>query len=206
MLSQIFVSSTSAAFEWQNDLPYYTDREYVVYLDGVEAYRGNTNVFSLFNLNPETEYKLTSDMLDGELIFRTRGETCAISVRDFGAKGDGVTDDTVALQTAINCMPKGARLVFPKGTYSTAPLCLKSHLTIELREGAVILGSTDKAKYPVIPGEIPDLVKGETVHFGTWEGNAVSMHQAFILAEHAEDITIVGPGTIDGNAQNSIGS
>ena len=203
MLSKLFVSSVSAAFEWQNNLPYYADGEYVIYIDGAEAYRGNTNVFSIFGLAPDTEYRLTSDKLDGELVFSTRAETCAVSVLDFGAKGDGVSEDTVAIQTAINCLPRGGRLVFPKGRYLTAPLCLKSHITLDLSEGAVILGSTEKAKYPVIPGEIPDLVKGETVHFGTWEGNAVPMHQALVFAEHAEDITIVGPGAVDGNAQNS---
>ena len=30
MLKELFVSSVSAAFEWQNDLPYYTEREYTV--------------------------------------------------------------------------------------------------------------------------------------------------------------------------------
>jgi polygalacturonase len=44
------------------------------------------------------------------------------------------------------------------------------------------------------------MVSGEEHHFGTWEGNAVSMHQALIFAEHAEDITIVGKGMINGNA------
>ena len=200
MLKELFVSSVSAAFEWQNDLPYYTEKEYTVYLDGREAYRGNTNVFSIFGLSPATEYKITSDALDGELVFSTKAETCAVSVLDFGATGDGVTDDTVAVQAAINCLPKGARLVFPKGTYITAPLCLKSHITLDLNEGATILGSTDKSKYPIIPGEIPDLDGGDTVHFGSWEGNAVKMHQALIFAAHAEDITIVGPGSIDGNA------
>ena len=197
----LFQSSVSAAFEWQNDLPYYTEREYTVYLNGAEAYRGNTNVFSLFGLTPGTEYTLTSDMLDGELRFTTKSEACAISVRDFGAVGDGVTDDTVAIQTAINCMPRGSRLVFPKGVYLTASLCLKSHITLDLNEGAVILGSPDKSKYPVIPGELPDLNGGESVHFGTWEGNAVRMHQALLFAEHAEDITVIGPGHVDGNAQ-----
>lgn len=197
----ILLSSVSAAFEWQNDLPYYTEREYTVYLNGKEAYRGNTNVFSLFGLTPNTEYTLTSDMLDTELKFVTKSEPCALSVKDFGAKGDGVSDDTVAVQTAINCMPRGARLVFPEGTYLCAPLCLKSHITLDLNEGAVILGSPDKSKYPVIPGEISDLNGGESVHLGTWEGNAVKMHQALVFAEHAEDITIVGPGRVDGNAQ-----
>ena len=203
MLSKLFVSSTSAAFEWQNNLPYYTDGEYVVYIDGIETYRGNTNVFSIFGLTPDKEYTLTTNRNDDSLVFTTASETCAVSVCDFGAKGDGVSDDTVAIQTAINCLPRGGRLVLPDGVYLTAPLCLKSHITLELCEGAVLLGSTDKSRYPVIPGEIPDIVKGETVHFGTWEGNAVAMHQALLFAEHAEDITIVGPGRVDGNAQNS---
>jgi len=201
MLKELFISSVSAAFEWQNDLPYYTEKEYTVYLNGNEAYRGNTNVFSLFGLKPATEYRITSDAFEGELAFSTKGETAALSVLDFGAKGDGVSDDTVALQTAINCLPRGARLVFPRGTYLTAPLCLKSHIALDLNEGAIILGSADKTKYPVIPGELSDLNGGESVHFGTWEGNAVNMHQALIFAEYAEDITIIGPGRVDGNAQ-----
>ena len=49
MIKELFVSSVSAAFEWQNDLPYYTDGEYTIYLNGQEAYRGNTNVFSSAN-------------------------------------------------------------------------------------------------------------------------------------------------------------
>ena len=203
MIKQLLITSVSAAFEWQNDLPYYTEGEYTVYLNGEAAYRGNTNVFSLFGLRPATEYTVTSDSFDGEVRFSTKPESCAISVLDFGAKGDGVSEDTVAVQTAINCMPKGARLVFPKGIYLVAPLCLKSHITLDLHEGAVILGIPDKSKYPVIPGEIPDLNGGDTVHTGTWEGNAVRMHQALIFAEHADDITIVGPGRIDGNAQSA---
>ena len=203
MLNLLFTSSCSAAFEWQNDHPYYTEGEYTVYLNGEQVHKGNTNVFSLFGLSPDTQYTVTSDRLDGELVFSTGSEPCALSVRDFGAVGDGVTEDTVAIQTAINCMPRGARLVFEKGTYLTAPLCLKSHITLEFREGAVLLGSTDKTKYPKIPGELPDLNGEQTVHFGTWEGNAVMMHQALVFAEYAEDITIVGPGRVDGNAQNA---
>lgn len=203
MLQKLFVSSCSAAFEWQNDLPYYTDGEYTVYIDGREVFKGNTNVFSLFGLSPNTKYTLTSDRFDGEFVFSTLAETCALSVRDFGAVGDGVTDDTRAIQTAINCLPRGGRLVFCEGEYLTAPICLKSHITLELKAGAVLKGSTDKSQYPIIPGELPDLDGGETVHFGTWEGNAVRMHQALLFAEYAEDITVVGPGRVDGNAQNA---
>ena len=201
MLNVLFVSSVSAAFEWQNDLPYYTEKEYTVYLDGRAVYHGNTNVFSLFGLTPNTKYTLTTDLSPAETVFLTKDESVAVSVLDFGAKGDGVTDDTVSLQTAINCLPRGGRLVFPKGIYLTAPICLKSHTTLELKEGATLLGIPDKSKYPVIPGEIPNLNGGDTVHFGAWEGNAVPMHQALVFAEYAEDITVIGPGQVDGNAE-----
>lgn len=201
MIKILFASSVSACFEWQNELPYYNDREYTVYLNGESAYSGNTNVFSLFSLTPDTEYILTTDIGTEPLAFRTAPETAAISVIDFGAKADGVTDDTLAIQTAINCLPKGARLHFPKGTYLTAPLNLKSHITIDLSEGALILATADRAKYPVIPGEIFDIESGESRYFGTWEGNAVPMHQSVLFAQHAEDITIVGPGTVSGNAE-----
>ena len=200
MINLLFTSSTSACFEWQNDLPYYKDGEYVIFLDGEQVFSGDTNVFSLFNLTPETKYTLTSPSLDGELVFVTKGESAAINVRDFGAVGDGKTDDTVAVQTAINCLPRGGRLYFPKGTYLVSPLCLKSHITLEIPEGARLLGSPDRSKYPVIPGTAIDMVTGGEHMFGVWEGNSVPMHQALIFAEYAEDITIVGRGIVDGNA------
>ena len=200
MIKLLFTSSTSACFEWHNDLPYYKGEEYKIYLNGVEAYSGNTNVFSLFDLTPNTKYTITSPSLDGELEFTTNIESAAINVRDFGAVGDGVTDDTMAVQTAINCLPRGGRLYFPKGTYLVAPLCLKSYITLDIPEGSKLLGSADRSRYPVIPGFTVDMVNGEEHFFGTWEGNAVPMHQALIFAEYAEDITIIGKGIVDGNA------
>ena len=200
MIKTLFTSQTSACFEWQNDLPYYKEKEYRIYLNGKEVLSSNTNIFSLFDLTPGTEYVITSDSLDGEHKFSTKEESCAVNVRDFGAIGDGVHDDTQAIQSAINCLPKNGRLYFPKGTYLTAPLCLKSHITLDIPEGAKILATSDKSRFPVIPGKILDMENGEELHFGTWEGNAVSMHQAVIFAQYAEDISIVGRGIIDGNA------
>ena len=200
MIKLLFTSSTSACFEWHNDLPYYKGEEYVIYLDGKQVYKGNTNVFSLFDLTPGKKYTITSPSLDGSLEFATKTEAAAINVCDFGAVGDGKTDDTIAVQTAINCLPRGARLYFPKGTYLVSPLCLKSHITLDIPEGTTLLGSPDRSRYPVIPGFAVDAVSGEEHIFGVWEGNAVAMHQALVFAEYAEDITIVGRGVINGNA------
>ena len=205
MLKTLFVSSSSACFEWKNELPYYAETEYTIYLNGKEVLTSSTNVFSVFGLTPDTEYKLTSSNdAAGTVTFKTAKDSFTINVKDFGAVGDGTTDDTVAIQTAINCLPCGAKLYFPAGVYLSAPICLKSHMVIEFSENATLLGHTDTGKYPVIPGHALDMTSGDDVEFGTWEGNSVNMHQALIFAQYAEDITIIGPGTVDGNAQNSI--
>lgn len=204
MIKALFISSCSACFELENDLPYYAPEQYSVFLNGKQILSSDTNVFSLFGLYPDTEYTLTLSICDDSIVFRTHNDTCVVNVCDFGAIGDGINDDTTAIQTAINCLPHGARLHFPAGTYLTSPLCLKSHITLELTEGATLLGHTDTNRYPVVPGHTIDMITGKELEFGTWEGNSVKMHQALIFAEHAENVAIIGPGTVDGNAQNSI--
>ena len=198
----LFLSSSSIALEWQNELIYHTDAPYTVFLGDERVFEGDTNVFSLYGLHPDTEYTLHSDRLDGELTFRTKAESAMYSVTSLGAAGDGVHDDTVALQTAIDALPNGGRLVFPEGTYLTTPLTLKSHITLEFSRGATLLGKTDKASYPVIEGEANDPNGNGTVNLGTWEGNEARMYQSLLYAMFAEDITIIGPGIVDGNAQN----
>ena len=54
MLKTLFISSSTACFEWKNELPYYAEKEYVIYLDGKKILTSNTNVFSIFGLNPDT--------------------------------------------------------------------------------------------------------------------------------------------------------
>ena len=202
MIKNLFIGSVSACFELDNKLAYYAESAYTVTLNGEKLYTADTNVFSVYGLEPKREYLLEVSG-HGSITFKTAAEACAVNVKDFGAKGDGVTDDTLSIQTAINCLPKNGRLYFPEGVYSTSPLALKSHITLEISENAVLLGNTDPSRYPKIPGVTKDIVTGEEIHFGTWEGNAVPMYQALLFAEYAEDIKIVGKGTIDGNAQNS---
>ena len=50
----------------------------------------------------------------GDLIYATE---VSVDVRAFGAVGDGVTDDTAAIQTAINSLTTGQRLIIPAGSY-----------------------------------------------------------------------------------------
>ena len=204
-MKTLFISPVSACFELENEAPYYAPSPYTVFLDGQERFTANANVFSLFDLRPGTRYRVKAASPQGteELEFTTLTVTAGVSVKDFGAAGDGEQDDTAAIQAAIHCLPEGGLLHFPEGRYLTGPLALKSRITLSLGKGAVLLGTPDRSRYPVIPGEAEDLFTGEQRVFGAWEGNAVPMYQALIFAEHARDILVVGPGTVDGNAQNS---
>ena len=64
-----------------------------------------------------------------------------LNVRDFGALGDGKTDDTVAIQTAIDTLaykngaPGGGILVFPSGVY-----CVSAQLNSSA-QGNHLMGS-----------------------------------------------------------------
>ena len=203
MIRLLYVSAVSACFERVNRNPYYAPASYVVSLDGAVRCTTDKNVFSLFDLTPDKAYTLTVSDESEAFSFRTRPETFALDARAFGAVGDGETDDTAALQGALDFLPAGGRLILPAGAYLTLPLRLKSHTTIELKEGAVLLGSVDRERYPILPGEVMDPVTGESLVCGTFEGLIQPMYQSLLSAQNAEDIHIVGRGVVDGNAQNS---
>ncbi|HSS13788.1 MAG TPA: glycosyl hydrolase family 28 protein, partial [Rhizomicrobium sp.] len=101
----------------------------------------------------------------------------------YGAKADGKTKDTKAIQAAIDdCAAKGGGTVtLGYGIYLSAPIVLKSNITLEVKHDATLLGSPDHADYP------------QTTVF-----RAPGM-QSLITAVNAHDIVITGTGIIDGN-------
>lgn len=203
-ISNLFSSSCSAVFELDNDLCYTSPHPYVVSLNGQPvAGSFHDNVFSLFDLTPDTAYTVSTSLDPQPLTFRTNKESCCINVRDFGAAGDGQKDDTKAMQMAILTCPEGGRIRVPEGIYLITPITLKSHITLEIMEGATLLGSISESDYTVLPGEVKSSPGGASVECVSWEGCPVPSHQSLLSAYHAEDIHIVGKGLVDGNAQNS---
>jgi hypothetical protein len=106
------------------------------------------------------------------------------NVRDFGAKGDGQTLDTAAIQAAIDACngDRGGTVLIPVGDFICGTIELKSGVTLHIATNGRLLGSTRREDYTA----------GKGVPSGN--GNIV-----FIYAVNAENIAIEGYGTIDGN-------
>ena len=200
MIKVLFVSSSSICMELCNELPYYSPREYEVYLNGVLCKRARENVFSLFGLEPDSDYdvKVGGD----ELRVHTLGESACIKVTEMGAAGDGKREDTEAIQACIDLCPENGRVYFPAGDYLCAPLRLKSHITLELSRGARLMGVTEVGKYKVMPAMGFDKDGKERV-ITTWEGEAIPSRLSLLHGFDLENVKVIGEGEIDGNAQNS---
>lgn len=114
------------------------------------------------------------------------------NVMDFGAKGNGEADDTKAIQQAINeCSKTGGTIVFPKGTYSTGTIYLKSNIAIHLTQDAVWQAINDSSKFPHIK-----VSAKSRMDKNPW--------RSFIIADQQENIHIYGRGKIYGGGDYAI--
>ncbi|WP_431216433.1 glycoside hydrolase family 28 protein [Puia sp. P3] len=111
------------------------------------------------------------------------------NIREFGAKGDGVTLDTAAVQAAIDACNRdqGGTVLVPAGRFVIGTVELKSNITLHIAAQGVLLGSADGRQYHAVDA-IP-LTGDSTLA----DGNV-----GLLFAVKAENITIEGQGTIDG--------
>jgi len=112
------------------------------------------------------------------------------NIRDFGAKGDGTTLDSAAVQAAIDACHKdhGGTVLVPAGVFVIGTVEIKSNVTLHIAAGGKLLGSPDGKQY--YAAEAVPLSGDSTLG----DGNV-----GLIFAVKAENITIEGAGTIDGN-------
>jgi len=113
------------------------------------------------------------------------------NVKDFGAAGDGQTDDTKAINKAIAAAANdgGGTILFPSGTYRSGSVHLKSHITLYLGRGAVLEATDEASAYdPAEPFNGPQYQDFGHSHW----------HNSLIWGENLHDVSIEGPGMIYG--------
>jgi polygalacturonase len=106
------------------------------------------------------------------------------NIRDYGAIGDGKTLNTTAIQSAINACNanKGGTVLIPAGDFICGTIELKSNVTLHIAASGKLSGSHKREHYTAGKGVPPG------------NGNIV-----FVFAVNAENVTIEGKGTLNGN-------
>ena len=114
------------------------------------------------------------------------------NIRDFGAKGDGATLDTAAVQAAIDACNRdqGGTVLVPAGVFVIGTVEIKSNVTLHIAAEGKLLGSADGKQYHAVDA-IP-LEGDTTLNDGNW---------ALIFAVKARNFAVEGPGTIDGQGK-----
>lgn len=104
--------------------------------------------------------------------------------RTYGAKGDGVTYDTDALQKAIDaCAGSGGSVYLKGGKFLSAHLTLKGGMTFYIEKDAVLLGGLNPEDYPVV---LPEKARDK------------ALCRSLLYADHADHLVLDGSGIIDG--------
>jgi polygalacturonase len=120
---------------------------------------------------------------------RSAEGTRSYNIMDFGAKGDGKTLDTKAVQSAIDACNRngGGTVLVPAGVFVIGTVELKSNVTLHIAARGTLLGSADGKQY--YAAEAIPLHGDATLN----DGNV-----GLLFAVGAENVTLQGPGTIDG--------
>ena len=108
----------------------------------------------------------------------------SVDVRDYGAIGDGKSDDRPAIQRAVDACAEsgGGKVVLHNGTFLSGTVVLKSHVELHLTSTAVLKGSPDLGQY-VADDKTPYRITARSL----------------IYARDCVHVAITGEGTIDGN-------
>src|SRR5438045_7396560 len=113
------------------------------------------------------------------------------NVKDFGAKGDGNSVDTKAINNSIDnaAAAGGGTVYFPAGNYLSGSIHLKSNITLFIEQGVILIAANDSTEFDAPEKSVNDTY--QDYGHSHW-------HNSFIWAENLHDVSIIGTGMIWG--------
>lgn len=130
---------------------------------------------------------------------RVSGPVGRIDVRAFGAKGDGTSVDTSAINKAVDHVAAlgGGTVYFGPGVYLSFSIRLKSKITLYLDQGAVLLAAPTPFEGLATGGyDLAEPMDPAVEAFQDFGHN--HWHNSLIWGENIHDVTLAGPGLIWG--------
>ena len=201
-VKNIFRTSRCVTVEIEDGTVFEHEKAYRIYVND-KLYTETKRVIStVYDLKPDTAYTIRVEQgeASASILVRTDYEFVTLNVRDFGARGDGIQDDTIFIQSAIMACPRDSRVLIPEGVYKITSIFLKDNLKLELAKGAVLSAFTDRNGFPVFQGLIQSYDETDEYNLGTWEGNPLPMFAGIITGINISNVVIYGQGLVDGNA------
>ncbi len=180
---------------------------------GIDMVKTDIHTFRADGLSPDTSYTFSVVAVDAagtelgdkaSVVWSTTGTPEVFDIRDYGAEpvesgftssGEEtdafIVNNTKAIQSAIDACNEGGKVVIPSGIYMSGSLYLKSNMTLELEEGAVLFGSPNVGHY-----DQNYLLYPYSTDTRSW-----ALINAYSADENGlfENIRIVGKGTVYGN-------
>lgn len=120
-------------------------------------------------------------------------EASVYNIRTFGAKGDGKSLDTPAINKAIDTAAAagGGTVFFPAGNYLSVSIHLKSNIALYLDQGATIIAANTSHEVRYDPPEPNEWDQYQDFGHSHW-------HNSLIWGENLTNVSILGPGMIWG--------
>lgn len=216
-LKALYVGDGSVVVEWDHPMYDFVEKgdKFTITVNGqVVETAVNKNVAYLSGFKPAQKLDIQVNGAGKRFAgsFTTSATVEVVDVTAYGAKGDGTTDDTLAIQQAVNDVASraGGRVVVPAGRYRIRPLELKSNVTLDLASTNTMLEATENNTLIQESTDTIDPAVGwswiqpkdaQGRILSTWEGWPRRQKQPLIGAFYAQNVGLIGKGTIEGHGE-----